>query len=83
MREGVHDDEWFEIFVPTGVYPATRVAIRNPYAASTTIYRLEEEAVAWLNENCAGSFKERYGNTYISLKFTNKRDAVLFWTFYA
>lgn len=76
------DDGWIELAIIASVFPADTVAVRNAYAPSTAIYRLNDEAIAWLDDNCEGEYKERRGNTLVTVSFTNERDATLFWTFY-
>ena len=57
------------------------VAIGNPYAPSTALYRLAPD-VEWLDGMCKGKYSMKPGNTFIHVTFTDERDATLFWTAY-
>ena len=72
-----------EIGVEVRRYPQiVEVAIRNPYAPSTSLYRLTPDVLEWLDENCKDKYSVKPGNTFIRVTFGNERDATLFWTAY-
>lgn len=56
------------------------VAIGNPYAPSTALYRLAPDVVEWLDLNCKEKYSVKPGNTFVHVTFGNDRDATLFWT---
>ena len=83
MRKVNRDGQPPEIAVEVRRYPQiVEVAIANPYAPSTALYRLTADVVEWLDGMCKGKYSVKPGNTFIRVTFSNERDATLFWTAY-